>query len=116
METPNEPHGRGVQRRGSRGGSEQPAPAGLQGWSPGETVLLAVGTILLCALGYAVAPVLSPFVLTGAIVFILHPLRNSPLAKRLFGMLIAVPVTALINTFTREWERSPSRREQGPAR
>ena len=55
-----------------------------------EIVLLSLATVLLCALGYAVAPVLSPFVLTGAIIYILYPLRSSPLARRLLGLSIGL--------------------------
>jgi len=61
--------------------------------SPGSgsvhtTVTLVVALLLLVALGYALAPVLSPFVLLGSIIYILYPLRHDALPKRLIWLSV----------------------------
>lgn len=58
-----------------------------------ETVVLVMALLLLAALGYAVQPVLSPFVLVGGLVYLLYPLRAQPLVRRM--MWLAVLLFAL---------------------
>ncbi len=53
-----------------------------------ETVLLSASVLLIAALGFAVQTILSPFVITGAIIYLLYPLRESPVPRRL--LLLAV--------------------------
>jgi len=55
--------------------------------------VLVVGLVLLFALGYAVQPILSPFVLAGGLVYLLYPLRLHPLVRRI--MFLAVFLFAL---------------------
>ncbi len=76
-----------ARRRGGSGGNRPPVVADRP---VHETFLVLVATILLCALGYSVAPVLSPFVLVGAIVYILYPLRNNPIPKRLIWLSVSL--------------------------
>jgi len=49
----------------------------------GETMVLIAGILLLAALGYSVGPILSPFVLLAALVFLLYPWRTAPVPRRL---------------------------------
>jgi len=55
-----------------------------------EVIVLTVSVIALIALGQSVHVVLSPFVLVGAIIYLLYPLRNTPLAGRLMWLSILV--------------------------
>jgi predicted PurR-regulated permease PerM len=48
-----------------------------------HTIPLVIALALLVALGYAVIPVLSPFVLLGGILYILYPLRDKPVPRRM---------------------------------
>jgi predicted PurR-regulated permease PerM len=50
------------------------------------TAILVVAVLLLVALGYVIAPVLSPFVLLAAIIFVLYPLRHEPFSRRLIWL------------------------------
>jgi len=54
----------------------------------GEIVTLLVATILLCALGYSVSPVLSPFVLLASLIFLLYPLRHDLLPGRMIWLAV----------------------------
>jgi len=58
-----------------------------------ETVVLATAVLLLAVLGYTVSPIISPFLIVGAVVYLLYPLRHLPLHGRL--MWLAVFVFAL---------------------
>jgi predicted PurR-regulated permease PerM len=58
-----------------------------------ETVILAAGVLLLGLLSYVVQPILSPFVITGSLLYLLYPLRKAPLARRL--MVLALFLFAL---------------------
>lgn len=53
-----------------------------------QVILLVLGTILLLALGYAVSPVLSPFVLVGSLIYVLYPLREHPLPLRIIWLSV----------------------------
>lgn len=76
----------------------QPAPSGQEPLPPNasdenqavagdltvpEVFVLITALLLLVALGRAVEPILSPFVLIGALLFILYPLRHNRLVSRL---------------------------------
>jgi len=60
--------------------------------TPGSSIqaiiILVTATLLLVALGYTVSPVLSPFVLLGAIIYLLYPLRHDPLSGRLIWLSV----------------------------
>jgi predicted PurR-regulated permease PerM len=64
------------------------APAIERPRSVPETVVLLTAVILLTVLGYTILPILSPFVLVGSIVYLLFPLRESLLAKRIMWLSI----------------------------
>lgn len=66
---------------------EDLTPDRLPGSVP-ETVTLAAAVLLLGILGYLVAPVLSPFILVGAIVYLLYPLRHLHLPRRLLWLSV----------------------------
>ncbi len=51
-----------------------------------QTVIVAVGALLLAALGYTVNVIISPFVLVGAILYLLYPFREVELARRLMWL------------------------------
>jgi predicted PurR-regulated permease PerM len=51
-----------------------------------EAVVTVAGVVLLVMLGYSIQPVLSPFVLVGAILYLLYPLRQQALAKRIMSL------------------------------
>ncbi len=55
-----------------------------------ETVVVAIAALLLMALGYTVNVILSPFVLIGAILYLLYPFRDALLARRLMWLSAAV--------------------------
>lgn len=55
-----------------------------------EILTLVLAVILLLALGYSVAPVISPFVIIGALVFLLYPMRQSQFACRLLWLSVLV--------------------------
>jgi predicted PurR-regulated permease PerM len=54
--------------------------------SPHTAALLATALLLLAALGYAIAPVLSPFVLLAGLLYLLAPFRGEPVPRRLLGL------------------------------
>jgi predicted PurR-regulated permease PerM len=71
---------------------EIPLPAGVarrddhpQRNTP-ETVVLVAALLMLAALGYAVQPILSPFVLLGGLVYLLYPLRVDPVVRRMMWL------------------------------
>ncbi|MEO8167747.1 MAG: AI-2E family transporter [bacterium] len=49
---------------------------------------IGIGALLLVALLYTVNAILSPFVVTGAILFLLYPYRSTPLARRLMWLSV----------------------------
>ncbi len=51
-----------------------------------EIVVLAAGLILLGLLCYTVQTIISPFVVTGGLVYLLYPFRRLPLARRLMWL------------------------------
>lgn len=51
-----------------------------------QTIVLVAAVLLLLALGYSIQPVLSPFVLAGALIYLLYPLRREALAGRLMWL------------------------------
>jgi predicted PurR-regulated permease PerM len=51
-----------------------------------ETMVAVAGVLLLAALGYAVAPILSPFVLMAALLFLLYPWRADPVPGRILWL------------------------------
>lgn len=55
-----------------------------------ETVILVAALLLLAALAWFAAPVLSPFVITVAIVYLLFPLRHMPLPGRIIRLSVAL--------------------------
>lgn len=55
-----------------------------------ETVVLVTGVLLLAVLGYTVSPIISPFLLIGAVVYLLYPLRHLPLHGRLMWLSVFV--------------------------
>lgn len=61
--------------------------------SPQEVVLLIGGIVLLLFLVYRIIPVISPFVIVSAILFLLYPLRHLPLTRTV--MWLAVLLFAL---------------------
>jgi predicted PurR-regulated permease PerM len=73
-------------RKGELQGNDQHAgPADLPR-TPGETIVLVTAVLLLAALGYAVAPILSPFVVLGALIFLLYPWRTLRVQRRLLWL------------------------------
>ncbi len=68
-----------------RAGEEQEERVGL---SIPEIVLCVVAILLLGALGIGIQGVLSPFVTTLALVFVLYPLRRLPFARRLIWLAV----------------------------
>ncbi len=62
------------------------------GTAPGvsQTVILVTAVLLLGVLCYAVLPLLSPFVLLGAILYLLYPLRRLAPARRLMWLSAAL--------------------------
>ncbi|MBM2840104.1 MAG: hypothetical protein HW412_632 [Bacteroidetes bacterium] len=55
-----------------------------------ETTILALAAILLVALGYTINAIISPFVLIGAILYLLYPFRDVVLARRLMWLSLFV--------------------------
>lgn len=55
-----------------------------------ETVVLVTAALLLAVLGYTVSPIISPFLIVGAIVYLLYPLRHLPLHGRLMWLSVFV--------------------------
>lgn len=55
-----------------------------------ELLTLILAILLILALGYSVAEIVSPFVITGALVFLLYPLRHQKLAGRLLWLSVAL--------------------------
>jgi predicted PurR-regulated permease PerM len=53
-----------------------------------ETVLLATGAVVLAAFGYSISPILSPFVLFGAVIYLLYPMRDDPLPGRIIWLSV----------------------------
>lgn len=53
-----------------------------------EAVILIASVVALTALTYFILPVLSPFVLTGAVVYLLYPFRTKPVASRLLWLSV----------------------------
>jgi predicted PurR-regulated permease PerM len=90
MQTPGQQPRKGFQGQRNRRKGGTHAPSGNRERPVSEVVLLAVAAILITALGYVIAPVLSPFVLLGAIIYILYPLRTVPLARRLLWLSIGL--------------------------
>ena len=58
------------------------------GRSIAEFATLLLATVLLCALGYSVSPVLSPFVLLASLLYLLHPLRRDLLPGRMIWLAV----------------------------
>lgn len=56
--------------------------------TPQSTVLLIGGIILLLLLVYSVIPIISPFVVLGAILFLLYPLRRHPLSRTVMWLAV----------------------------
>lgn len=52
----------------------------------GEALLIAAGVLLLALLCYVIAPVLSPFVVVVALVFLLSPFGGHPVPRRLIAL------------------------------
>jgi predicted PurR-regulated permease PerM len=57
-------------------------------WNPADLALVAVAILFLGLLTWLVAPVLSPFVAAGAVLYLLWPLREAPVPRRLIGLTI----------------------------
>ena len=55
-----------------------------------QTVTVVVAALLLAALGYTVYAIISPFVLVGAILYLLYPFRDVELARRLMWLSAAL--------------------------
>jgi predicted PurR-regulated permease PerM len=58
-----------------------------------EIIIVVAGLLLLVALGFTVNAIITPFVVTGALLFFLYPFRQSPIVFRLMvlaGLLFAV--------------------------
>lgn len=53
-----------------------------------ETVVLIAGLLLFLVFGYFINSVLSPFVIAGALVYLLYPFRQSPFAGRLLKLTV----------------------------
>ncbi len=53
-----------------------------------ELFACAVGALLIAVLLYTVNAILSPFVVAGAVLFLLYPYRTSPLARRLMWLAV----------------------------
>jgi len=53
-----------------------------------ETLLLIAGLLLLLAFGYSINSVLSPFVFAGALIFLLYPIRHTPVAGRMLRLTV----------------------------
>jgi predicted PurR-regulated permease PerM len=71
-----------------------------------EVVLLVGAILLLLVLIYTVQSVISPFLLLGAIIFLLYPLRGYALAKKImwlsviiFGVWFAVSISSVLAPF-----------------
>ncbi len=59
-----------------------------QSRSTSETLVLIGGFVLLVAFGYSINASLSPFVLAGALIYLLYPFRHSGVAARLLRLTI----------------------------
>jgi len=56
--------------------------------TPQETVLLVGGIILLLFLVYNIIPIVSPFVIVSAILFLLYPLRHVPMTRTIMWLAV----------------------------
>ncbi len=57
---------------------------------PYETILIVGSLLLLLFLVYTIQPVLSPFLLLGAILFLLFPLRHQPLVQNIMWLAVTL--------------------------
>ena len=53
-----------------------------------ETIVVAIAALLLVALGYTVNAIISPFVLVGAILYLLFPFREALLVRRIMWLAL----------------------------
>ena len=53
-----------------------------------ETIVLVAAVLLLIALGYSILSVVSPFLISGALIYLLYPFRENPVARRLLALTI----------------------------
>jgi predicted PurR-regulated permease PerM len=53
-----------------------------------ETIVLVVAVLLLIALGYSILPIVSPFLITGALIYLLYPFRKDALAGRILSLAL----------------------------
>jgi len=51
-----------------------------------QVIVLVAGVLLLCSLVYSVYSVLTPFVITAALLYLLYPWREMPVARRMMGL------------------------------
>ena len=54
--------------------------------TPTEIIVVVIAAVLLLALGYTVIAIISPFVLVGAILFLLYPFKDVVLVRRLMWL------------------------------
>ena len=61
-----------------------------QSGSVSQTIILSVAALLLAVLGYTVNAIISPFVLIGAILYLLFPYRDTMFARRLMWLSVGL--------------------------
>jgi predicted PurR-regulated permease PerM len=59
-------------------------------FTPQDLVTVIVALLFLSVLTYLIAPLLSPFVAAGAVLFLLYPLRAHPLPRRLLWLTVGL--------------------------
>ncbi len=79
-------------KKNSRAIAQKNSARSLPVHSAQETVLLVGGIILLLLLVYSIIPIVSPFVIVGAILFLLYPLRHVQMTRTVMwlGVLLFV--------------------------
>lgn len=73
-----------------RAAESNPQPVTSDVRRPYEAILIVGSILLLLFLVYTIQPVLSPFLLLGAILFLLYPLRRQPLVQNIMWLALAL--------------------------
>ena len=55
-----------------------------------ETIIMITAVFLLAGLSYTIHSVLSPFVILGGLIYLLYPLRQAPLPRRLMWLAVVL--------------------------
>jgi predicted PurR-regulated permease PerM len=65
-----------------------PSKAIVQPRTVPETVILITAILLLVVLGYSIQPILSPFLLVGSLLYLLYPMREIALVRRIMWLSV----------------------------